>query len=609
MTPALALALAAALGAAGKPSLEEGRSLLERGRAAEAEALLAKAAAARPDDPAALAWLVRARTQLRKFREAIRDAERLVALRPGDPGARGELARLQAWVGDFDRSIVVYREALALAPDDPGLKSDLADVLAWSHRWDDAELLYQEVLARHPEHHEALKGLVRTRLHGGNTDGALEVAGRALRLYPRDPDLYRDQAAALATRGALDEAALALERAAALAPEDADVQRRLGDIRFRQKDYARAAEAWRQASTLAPDGAGDHLMLARAYLALGRMVQAQEQLDLARRMNPLAPDAQQLAAELARERGIMPARSLGEWVELLAYGVLLVLVLGVIRREKRVLRRRPALSFFARFVVPGFVLVNLAFHVAKAPLAAYVDTHVAESAVEIVLFLGLGVAFVAVLRAERGLRDLGDEVVLAVGAHPDDVELGAAAYLLKLKASGARVYSLTATRGEVGATGNGERREEARRAARFLELDGSWVLEFPDTRLGDHLPALRAAIEEKIQQVGATVVLTHSEVDVHGDHRAVNAATREAARRVPTVLAYEDVSTSKSFVPNYYVDVTAFIDDHLRAVAFHRSQGDKSYMDPEVLRGRAAHRGMQVGVPYALAFRTVNLVR
>jgi hypothetical protein len=187
-------------------------------------------------------------------------------------------------------------------------------------------------------------------------------------------------------------------------------------------------------------------MLARAYLAQGRLVQAQERLDLARRMNPLDPDAQQVAAELARERAVGPARTLGEWLELGAYGLLLALVLGVVRREKRVLRRRPALSWFARWVVSGFVLLNLAFHLAKGSLARYADTRVAESAVEIVLFLGLGVAFVAVLRAERGLRDLGDEVALAVGAHPDDVELGAAAYLVKLKASGVRVYALTLTR-------------------------------------------------------------------------------------------------------------------------------------------------------------------
>ena len=603
-----ALLLAAALSAAGPPSLEEGRALLARGRAADAEAVLQEVVAERPEDPAALEALLRAHTQLRKFREGLRDAERLVALRPRDAQARGTLARLHAWAGDFDRSIVVYREALALAPHDPGLESDLADVLVWSHRWDEAERLYQQVLAQRPDHHEALKGLVHVRVHAGNAAGALEVAGRALSLYPRDPDLYRDQASALSAMGQLDEAALSLERAAALLPEDAAIQRRLGDVRFRQKDYQRAAQAWRRASDLDPDGAGDHVMLARAYLAQGQLFQAQGQLDLARRMNPLDPDAQQVATELARERAVAPVRTLGEWLELGAYAVLLVLVLWVVRREKRVLRRRPALSWFARWVVPVFVLVNLAFHAAKEPLGRYLDTRVAESAVEIVLFLGLGVAFVAVLRAERGLRDMGDEVVLAVGAHPDDVELGAAAFLVKLKAGGARVYTLTATRGESGAAGQ-PRQEEARRAAEFMGLDGFWILDFPDTRLGEQIPALRAAIEQKIAELGATLVLTHTEVDVHGDHRAVSAATREAARRVPTVLAYEDVSTSQAFVPNYYVDVTGLIDDHLKAVSFHRSQGGKPYMDPEALRGRAAHRGMQAGVPYALAYRTVNLVR
>lgn len=607
MTAAALLALA--LVAAGEPSLQEGRALLERGQLAEAEAVLARGAAARPDDADTLATLVRVRTQLRRFPEAIRAAQRLVALRPRDARAHGDLARLHGWMGDYDDAIVLYRQALALDPRRLGLESDLGDVLLWAHRWDEAERLYQEVLAVRPDHHEALKGLVRARLHAGNVEGALEAAGRALRLFPRDPDLYRDQAAALASRGSLDEAGRSLERAAALVPEDAGVLRRLGQIRYQRRDFAGAADAWRRASSLDPDGAGDHVMLGRAHLALGHLAQAQEQLDLARRMNPLDPGVQRLAADLVRERAIGPARSLGEWIELVAYAVLLGLVLAVVNREKRVLRRRPALSWFARWVVPGFVLVNLVFHATRGLLSRYLDTHVAESGVEIVLFLGLGVAFVAVLRADRGLRDAGDEVVLAVGAHPDDVELGAAAFLLKLKASGARVYELTLSRGEVGAPARAERQQEARQAAAFMDLDGAWMLDFPDTHMGDQVPALRAAIEEKIREVGATMVLTHTDVDVHGDHRAVNAATSEAARRVPTVLAYEDVSTSQSFVPNYYVDVTTFIGDHLRAVAFHRSQAGKTYMDPEALRGRAAHRGMQVGVPYALAFRTVNLVR
>ena len=225
------------------------------------------------------------------------------------------------------------------------------------------------------------------------------------------------------------------------------------------------------------------------------------------------------------------------------------------------------------------------------------------------LFVGLGIAFVTALRQEPTVREFEGEVVLALGAHPDDIELGCAGLILKLKASGARVYGLTFTRGEKGTDRAGQRELETRKATAFLGLDGHEVLDFPDTGLQEKIPLLKRAIEEKIKEIGATMVLTHTGVDVHGDHRAVAAATREAARSVRTVLSYEDVSTSDQFTPNFYVDITHYIDDHLRACAFHKTQEHRSYMDPHVIQGRAAHRGMQIGVHFAMAFRTLNMVR
>ena len=46
-----------------------------------------------------------------------------------------------------------------------------------------------------------------------------------------------------------------------------------------------------------------------------------------------------------------------------------------------------------------------------------------------------------------------------------------------------------------------------------------------------------------------------------------------------------------------------------RACAFHRTQDHRTYMDPQVIQGRAAHRGTQIGVHFAMAFRTLNMVR
>ncbi len=258
--------------------------------------------------------------------------------------------------------------------------------------------------------------------------------------------------------------------------------------------------------------------------------------------------------------------------------------------------------------MPGFVLLNVVLHLAKVPLARHFDAQIVESIAEIVLFLGVGAAFLAAIRAGPRAPELRGQTVLALGAHPDDIELGTAGFLLKLKDSGAKVHGLTLTRGEVGGD-PARRRDEAERALGFVGLDGYEILDFPDTRLGENVPALRAAIEERIRKVGATLVLTHAGVDVHGDHRAVHEATREAARAVPTVLCYEDVSTPQSFDPDFFVDVGGYVDDHLRTIAFHRSQAHRSYMDPELVRGRAAHRGLQAGLSYALAFRTLKLLR
>jgi LmbE family N-acetylglucosaminyl deacetylase/tetratricopeptide (TPR) repeat protein len=544
----------------------------------------------------------------RRFAEAIERFERLLRARPSDLDATVHLARLSAWTGDLDRAIVIYRGAIALAPSNLGLRSDLADVLSWAQRYEDAERLYEEVLALQPSHHEALKGLARVRLLRGDLDGAGPLLDRALASFPGDPDLYRARGRLLAQRGELARGADALRRAVALAPADPEAARQLGEVLFKAGAHADALVAYQRASALEPESPHHHVMLARIQVALGHLGSAREEVATALRLAPLDAEAAELDATLRKEASALPIESLGDGLELFAYAALLPIVLVVPWRMRRGLRRRPALRTFAWVVVPSFVLLNLLLHVLKVPLARWVDERLIESISEVVLFLGVGTAFLAAVRREQQSPEFVGQSVLAVGAHPDDIELGTAGFLMKLKDSGARVYGLTMTRGEKG--GDPERRpREAERATGFIGLDEYWILDLPDTGLGDRIPAMRAAIEEKIKAVGATLVLTHTDVDVHGDHRAVHAATREAARAVPTVLCYEDVSTSREFVPNYFVDISGYIDEHLKAVAFHRSQDHRTYMDPEVVRGRAAHRGMQIGASFAMAFRTLNLVR
>ncbi|HET7827004.1 MAG TPA: tetratricopeptide repeat protein [Anaeromyxobacter sp.] len=544
----------------------------------------------------------------RLFAEAIATNERILALQPRDPDATVRLARLSAWTGDLDKATVLYRQAVELSPQDAGLRSDLADVLSWAHRYDEAERLYESALALRTTHREALKGLARLKLLRGDMAGAAPLIERGLANYPGDPDLFRARGRLLAQSGDLAGSAEAYRRATALAPADPEAAHALADVLFKHGDFDGALEAYRRAAALEPDSPHHPVMMARIQLARGRLAAAQEAIATALRVAPLDEEAADIDRTLRKEIATLPIRTIGDWIEVIAYSTLLPIVLIVPYRMRRALRRRPGLRAFAWYVVPSFVLLNVILHVSKAPIARYVDEGLVEAISEVVLFLGVGVAFLAAVRTERKAPEFAQQTVLAIGAHPDDIELGTAGFLMKLKDSGARVYGLTMCRGELGGD-PGKRPREAERATSFIGLDGYWVLDFPDTKLGESIPAMRAAIEAKIRELDVTMVLTHTDVDVHGDHRAVNAATREAARAVPTVLCYEDVSTSQDFDPNYFVDITAYVEDHLRAVAFHRSQARRTYMDPDVIRGRAAHRGMQIGTSFAMAFRTLNVVR
>jgi LmbE family N-acetylglucosaminyl deacetylase/tetratricopeptide (TPR) repeat protein len=548
-------------------------------------------------------------TQSGRFDEAIRTYQRLLAMVPGDAEALGRLGQLEAWVGRYDEAIVHYREALARRPGDAGLQSDLADTLTWAKRLDEAERLYDEVLAKRQDHHEALKGLVRVRLLRGDAAGATPVLERALRRYPQDVDLLRDQARLLSQLGKLDQAVGAIEAALRIAPGDLEARRLLAETHERRKDWPAAIESWSEVTRLDPESAPAQVALGRAYLAQGRLPAAREHAVLAQRMSPSDEGANKLMAALDREGVLSPLRATAEWLELLVHAALLPLLLLVSKRVRHSLRRRPWAHFLAVWMVPAAIVANVTTFMLAPWLARWTDPRILEAGTEVLIITGLAVALLAVLRQEPTLPEFAGQVVLAIGAHPDDIELGCAGFILKLKASGAQVHGLTLTRGERGTDRPGARPEEGARAARFLGLDGLTILDLPDAGLQDRIGDVKAAIEAKVKELRPSMVLTHSDVDVHGDHRTVHAATREAARGVPTVLCYEDVSTTERFQPNLFVDISQYLDDHLRACALHATQSQRTYMDPDVIKGRAAHRGLQGGAQYALAYRSMVLVR
>lgn len=197
--------------------------------------------------------------------------------------------------------------------------------------------------------------------------------------------------------------------------------------------------------------------------------------------------------------------------------------------------------------------------------------------------------------------------VLAIGAHPDDLELGCGGTLAKLVDSGHEVRGLVMTNGE----GGGRpvvRAGEARHAGRFVGAAGLEVLSFTDTRLAEHDVEIVQAIERTVRRFNPDIVLTHSGHDQHQDHLAVHLATLRATRQHSSILCYESPSVTSAFQPSVFVDISDYVEVKTAAVGTHRDQRKKPYMTPERVRGLASFRGGQAKTPHAEGYEPVRLL-
>jgi LmbE family N-acetylglucosaminyl deacetylase len=183
--------------------------------------------------------------------------------------------------------------------------------------------------------------------------------------------------------------------------------------------------------------------------------------------------------------------------------------------------------------------------------------------------------------------------VLAIGAHPDDVEIGCGGALARHTAQGDEVMILTLSRGGIGGDTT-KRALEAERAAQLLgatlQLDN-----LPDTRISDGVATIDL-IQSVIRSFAPTHIYTHSQHDAHQDHRNVYAATIAASRGVKNVYSYQSPSSTVDFRPNHFVDISEYIDSKIVALAAHESQVARSTnLGREYMVATAVYWGRFVG--------------
>lgn len=241
--------------------------------------------------------------------------------------------------------------------------------------------------------------------------------------------------------------------------------------------------------------------------------------------------------------------------------------------------------------------------------AAMMWTHAATEMTGV----AVGLATLTVLGAIAShLRIAGEPVrhprrVLAIGAHPDDLELACGGTLAKFSDSGHEMHTLVMSNGQRGGDASA-RPGEAVRGGGFMRTSTVQVLDFPDTELGSVAQEMVAAIEGAILRFNPDIVLTHSGNDQHQDHHAVHLATLRAARQHPSILCYESPSATRDFNPSVYIDIDDYVEVKVHAVSLHRNQAGKPYMTPTRVRGVAAFRGAQAKRAYAEAYEPVRLL-
>jgi LmbE family N-acetylglucosaminyl deacetylase len=190
--------------------------------------------------------------------------------------------------------------------------------------------------------------------------------------------------------------------------------------------------------------------------------------------------------------------------------------------------------------------------------------------------------------------------VLALGAHPDDLELAVGGTIARLRRGGARVVMVV-----VSLPGDYKQRMgEARQAAEVLGCELRVLMSDATRRIEDLKSyELVAMIDREVNEHAPAAMLTHGPSEFHRDHVLVHEACVSSQR-----LKYFDFFTYHPnfcrpvpvpFHPRAYVDITDTIETKMRAIAAHQSQFKCRGLGIDIYRDIARLNGRMVGVQYA----------
>jgi LmbE family N-acetylglucosaminyl deacetylase len=211
--------------------------------------------------------------------------------------------------------------------------------------------------------------------------------------------------------------------------------------------------------------------------------------------------------------------------------------------------------------------------------------------------------------------------ILIIAAHPDDEVLGCGGSIIKLKKN-CTINTIFMTNG-ISSRNNSnkkkiiERRNQAINLFKYLNISKPIFLNFPDNQM-DKIPLLKIVkkIEKYLKFYKPDAVFTHYENCLNIDHKKTFEAVITACRplkniSVKKILSFEipsstdwNLNKNKTFVPNYFIDISKEINEKLKAVKFYKSELKKYPHSRSLksIKSLAAFRGTNSGVKFAEGF-------
>ena len=200
--------------------------------------------------------------------------------------------------------------------------------------------------------------------------------------------------------------------------------------------------------------------------------------------------------------------------------------------------------------------------------------------------------------------------ILAIGAHPDDIEYSCFGFLLKEQKLGSKINAYVVSPDSLTKNPIGDKRIEESINAFKLIPNSNLTIRNKNNIVAEDYQIIADQIRSLVQENNVDLVLVHSPNDTMQEHRLLYEIAMSALRRLPvSIFLYKSPSVSNSFVSNFIVDIKNEYDVKINALSEHKSQSNKEYMFKDSIKiFNQGWNGKKIGIDIYEEFYVQQLI-